>query len=765
MGSSRLKEVFLTAVGLADAERIALLERECAGDASLLVEVKALLERDAASAALTQDACRAIAGPHADPPAEELRPGASIGGYRAIRLIGRGGSSNVYAAIRDGMDVPAALKVLHARALSDRESWRFEHEVRLLSRLDHPGLARVREFGVDASGLAYIVMDLVVGPTLDAAAAELPLRDTLGLILQVCDAIGHAHQRGVVHRDLKSSNVIVASSEDGAPARPVVVDFGIARTHDSSLTRLTEPGLVVGTLGTMAPEQARGDASAVDTRTDVWGLGVLLFELLTRDLPFGRPGDTPAAMTAWLASVQHDEPRRARSLDPDIHPDLDAIAAKALARDPADRYASAREFADDLRRFLDGLPTVARPPHALERLGKWARRNRKMVAGGILASGLILAATWGFVGAWQAELREQARAISNYAFLLDRLADDAAKRAATREFRERIVREALAHVESDVLRRPHDPDLRRLRAKALRHSGELAVESGELARARPLHVRSLEDRHFITTGRHAQPTDWLELATQTVRVADLTGPDEEPGRLELYQRAHDLYLRVAAESPELIAAHTWLGWSYQRLAAAASDAGNQARRIELLTERATRARVLAEQHPTSPDVLYNLAEGELQLAGCYEVSSAEHAAALGPALAAAERLAAAAPDDRRTPHSHARALSFLTAYRLFMGDLAGAESSVEQALEIARRAYQTDPDDHMARWAMDATIGAWIAVLKARGDTRREVLAREERLEVRRRSLRLEHVVTELPRWLEPEERELAEARRRLEGR
>ena len=300
--------------------------------------------------------------------------------YRVLRRLGSGGMGVVFEAEQRSPRRTVALKVLRPGRRGSAALKRFEREAELLGRLDHPGVARVYEAGTyaDAGGpRPFLAMELVEGRTLrDYLAGEQPPTEArLALFAAVCDAVQHAHQRGVVHRDLKPSNVLV-----GPGGRPKVVDFGIARATDIDVRRATlatEAGQLVGTLAYMSPEQAAGDPGAVDTRADVYALGALLHEMLAGRPPRDLEGlSVPAALRA----IREEEPPRLGRLRPALRGDLEAIAARALARDPAARYASASDLAADVRRFLAHEPVSARAPGIGRQLALLARRHRAATA-------------------------------------------------------------------------------------------------------------------------------------------------------------------------------------------------------------------------------------------------------------------------------------------------------------------------------------------------------------------------------------------------
>jgi len=327
-----------------------------------------------------------------EPPAE-ARP-ERIGDYEIAGVLGRGGMGVVYEALQRAPRRSVALKVLRAMP-GEASRGRFRHEAQLLARLQHPGIAQVYQVGEAAVGgltVPFFAMELVRGAPIDAYArdAGLDVRRRLELVAGVADAVHHAHQKGVVHRDLKPANVLV--DEHG---RPRVLDFGIARAIDPDLeleTLRTEVGELVGTLAYMSPEQAGGEPAQVDSRTDVYSLGVLAYELLSGRLPCpvdGRP------VLAVLQAIRDADPPPLSTFDRALRGDVETIVAKALEKDKERRYSSAHELAADLRRFLANEPIAARPATAAYQLAKFARRHRALVGG---AAAVVLVLALGLAG-------------------------------------------------------------------------------------------------------------------------------------------------------------------------------------------------------------------------------------------------------------------------------------------------------------------------------------------------------------------------------
>lgn len=414
---TRVREVYLEALECADDMRAVLLDRLCEGDAALRTEVESLLE---ASARRPQFLGSPTAGAP-DAPGES--PGARIGPYQIVREIGQGGFGSVYLAEQEApFRRRVALKVIKLGMDTKAVIARFEAERQALAVMDHANIARVFDAGATDSGRPYFVMELVDGPPITAYcdAQGLSIAERLGLFKQVCHAVQHAHSRGIIHRDLKPSNVLVAT-EDGRPVAKVI-DFGVAKATNQRLTEktfFTQERQLVGTLEYMSPEQAGGEAD-IDTRTDVYSLGVLLYELLTGATPFDarllrsaafaemqriiREDDPPAPSTkvsragdelAGLSAQRATEPRRLAST---IRGELDWIVLRTLEKDRARRYESAGNLAADIDRYLEGRPIEAAPASTAYRLRKFFRRHRLGVsAGATVAASLLVglgAALW-----------------------------------------------------------------------------------------------------------------------------------------------------------------------------------------------------------------------------------------------------------------------------------------------------------------------------------------------------------------------------------
>ena len=356
MTLSPAETIFLAMADVDPRDRGAFLDTRCAGDAALRRQVEALV---ATLDAPDDDFLDPKQIPALDIAAIDgpLRPGTDLGGFLVLHAIGSGGMGVVYAAQQERPRRTVAIKVLRRGYRHPEILRRFEHEAEMLGRLLHPGIAQVYAFHPGSGSVpAHLVMELVAGPPLvDYARAErLSIAARIGLIVKLADAVQHAHERGVIHRDLKPANVLVAEG-----GQPKVLDFGIARATGADVQRITiqtAHGQLMGTLTYMSPEQLRGRPAEIDERSDVYALGVMLYRVLADRPPFD------VASLSWPQAIQRvleSDPLPLGELNHALAGPLEQIAARAMSRDVAARYQTAAELADDLKRFLDGLPIAA----------------------------------------------------------------------------------------------------------------------------------------------------------------------------------------------------------------------------------------------------------------------------------------------------------------------------------------------------------------------------------------------------------------------
>ena len=489
-----VESLFAAALALSAADRSAFLDSACSGDHALRQRALALLQAHAEAAGEGF-----MTGPSAPaaPAAPTEGPGTRIGPYKLLQQIGEGGMGVVYMAEQEQpVRRRVALKIIKPGMDSGQIIARFEAERQALAMMDHQNIARVLDAGATPSGRPYFVMELVHGVPITQFCDQKQLspRQRLELFIPVCQAIQHAHQKGIIHRDIKPSNVLVTMYDD-KPV-PKVIDFGVAKAIEQRLTEktlFTQFGAFIGTFEYMSPEQAELNAFGVDTRSDIYSLGVLLYELLTGSTPLDRTRLRQAALDEVIRLIREEEPPRpsvrlssigdlpgiaaARHTEPGrlatlVQGELDWIVMRCLEKDRSRRYETASALAKDAERYLCDEPVEACPPSAIYRLRKFGRKHRgPLVAASLVFLALLggmIGTMVGWVRATQSEERERSARLDTLNAMVeaDRERDEARRMAyvagiglAQRAWEENNVLRAIELLE-EVPKRVTSGDLR-----------------------------------------------------------------------------------------------------------------------------------------------------------------------------------------------------------------------------------------------------------------------------------------------------------------
>ncbi|MHC4629361.1 MAG: serine/threonine protein kinase, partial [Planctomycetota bacterium] len=414
-------------------ERSRYLHKECGSDAELRVELESLLEAHDKSGNLLENPPIVANVTLHDSPISE-GPGSVIGRYKLLEKIGEGGFGVVWAAAqKKPVKRRVALKIIRLGMDTKQVVARFEAERQALALMEHPNIAKVLDAGATDTGRPYFVMELVKGiPIIEYCdQAKLSIQDRLGLFIKVCHAIQHAHQKGIIHRDIKPSNILI-TLHDGVPV-PRVIDFGIAKATQQELTEMTiytQHNQFIGTPAYMSPEQAEMSGLDIDTRSDIYSLGVLLYELLTGRTPFDekelmRAGidrmrkiireQEPQKPSTKFATLQMDEQSTTAARHSTDSPrltsllrgDLDWIVMKCLEKDRTRRYETANGLALDIVRHLSNEPVIARPPTLVYQFQKAWRRNKVIYTA---VASIVIALLLGTgISVWQAWIANSAR--------------------------------------------------------------------------------------------------------------------------------------------------------------------------------------------------------------------------------------------------------------------------------------------------------------------------------------------------------------------
>ena len=662
--------------------------------------------------------------------------GKTIGPYRLLKKLGEGGMGLVWLAEQTApVRRNVALKLIRSGLYDDSVLQRFHSEQQSLAVMNHPAIAKVFDAGTTPDGQPYFVMEYVDGPAITRYCdnKKLKIRERLALFIQVCEGVQHAHQKAIIHRDLKPSNVLIAEL-DGKPV-PRIIDFGIAKAVTSQttpdLTLFTQAGALVGTPGFMSPEQAAG-MTDVDTRTDVYSLGVILYVLLTGTLPFDTDQWNQRPIDEVLRQIREDDPPSPSTrltLEKDttqtaaeqrgtvptelqrlLHGDLDWITMRAVERDRSRRYGTPSELAADIQRHLDNEPVVARPASTAYRLQKYVRRHRIGVT--ISAAAALLLIAFAITQAVQLRRitreRDRANRITDFMTGMFKVSDPSEARGNSITARE-VLDQASAEIDSSLAQ---DPELR---ARLMFTMGKVYLSLGLDSRAQTLFERALQLQRDALGPANIQTLETAASLATTLRIRGHYPESEKLGRdtIDAQRRA------LGPNHPDTLDSLSDLGATLYREGRFAD--AEQLQRQTLDTER----RVLGRQSPATLTTMRDLG-ATLRSQGRFADAEAIQSEVLDIQTRV---LGADHPDTLRTLNSLANTL-------MQEAHFADAEKLYRQNLESRRRIQGPEhPDTLMA-------MGNLATELSAAGHYPEAIQLQQQTLDINTRILGPDHPQT-----------------------
>jgi eukaryotic-like serine/threonine-protein kinase len=706
---TKIQEIYQQATKLLGNERAEFIDEKCSNDETLRAEVQTLLdsqietilESEARTLAAADDYGFLTASQSEDstialssvPLFNDEMIGRHIGAYKIEREVGRGGMGAVYLASRadDQFENRVAIKLVKRGMGSDFVIRRFLGERQILAYLNHPHIARLLDGGATEDGLPYFVMEYIEGLPIThyCDLHRLTTIERLKLFQQVCSAIQYAHQNLVVHRDIKPGNILVT-----ATGEVKLLDFGIAKllAPEFSASDTTAKFGRLMTPDYASPEQVKGES--ITTASDIYSLGVLLYQLLTGHRPYHITNTSPMEMVRVICEQEPDRPStvinrsitlaapnertektltpeevsRLRDSQPDklrrqLAGDLDNIILKAMRKEPARRYVSAEQFSEDLRRHMQGLPVTARPDTFSYRAKKFIQRNKAGVAAALL---LVLTLFGGIVGTtWQAfaAKRERVRAEKRFtdvrklanSFLFE-FHDSIQNLSGATPARELVVKRALEYLDSLSQEAGNDFSLQRELATAYEKVGDVqgdpySASLGDTASALESHRKALAIREALRAANPSNREIQNELASSYLKVGDMSWVQGEwNNALEVYQKAREINQRLSEQDPTNTRILYDLSLNYDSIGDTLAETGNLAEALESQQKALKIRLVLAEgsnelQYRMKVGVTY-IKVADMQARGG---NTAESLETYNKAVTIFEKLRAEAPDDERIP--------------------------------------------------------------------------------------------------------------------
>jgi serine/threonine protein kinase/tetratricopeptide (TPR) repeat protein len=729
--AERIADIVERALEAEIGRRGPLLVELCGDDRELFVEVASLLHfqekaRDFIETPAVETAAELFADERTG-----LRPGDALDGYRIISLIGEGGMGEVYLAEDTKLERNVAIKLLKLGLGTASIIRHFHQEERILAGLTHPNIAQLYGGDVTKNGLPYFVMEYVDGARLDdyCRDKQLSIAERLELFRKICAAVSYAHQHLVIHRDIKPANIRVT-----ADAEPKLLDFGIAKLVDPNTAAITEQTMTLAAVMTpdyASPEQVRGEN--ITTASDVYSLGVVLYELLTEQKPYKIDSRTPTNVARAIAEQQPTRPSIAvakqsrtngevKILPKSLRGDLDNIVLMAMRKEPERRYASVGQFADDIRRHLEGRPVIARKDTVGYRTSKFVGRNKIAVAGAAL---VILTLIGGLIATgWEAHLANRrfndVRHLAHS--LMFEIHDSVKDLQGSTPTRRLIVSRALEYLDSLAREAGRNASLQRELATAYEKVGDIQgnpyyANLGDTDGALVSYRKATSIRERLRNVGSTIESE-MELGRSYRGLGDIFEQKGDIGQsVGNYRRSLSIFEQLAAKHPAEFSVQDELARAYETVGDGLSrSAHSEGERLECCKKALSIRQNLLTQQPTNPKMRRSVALSYLKIGSASDAKEPHHIDNMRRGVEMMEALSVEEPNNERARREVGFAYYQIGGAQIAVGDYVQALQSRRKAFTIRQEIAEEDPKNVQARFDLAVAHGDLAEALSATGE-------------------------------------------------